>query len=150
MKVSEILEIKEAVRGVYTKSDGYTHRPTTQAERDQVAAGIKDARKYNKANAAYHRAPSDTPDEHEKETSNFKAKGTASSTVRVTRSGGNEDDVGKEVERAGDTRKGDSGKWQTRAVNTKRDLEGKNVGGQIRANQGKASALKKPEFSGFN
>jgi len=135
--------VDEAVRGVLVNpgagTDGkdYAVRPSNQAERDQIAKGLKAARTYNRDAAAYAAAPGEKQDADPAELS-ARARGAQSgSIVQPGPDGGAEQDTGMPVTLA---RHPDT--WQTRAVNTKNPSV--NVGTDIKANQGKTSGPRKP------
>lgn len=135
-------KLDEIVRGAFVDpNSNAAMRPHSQAERDQIAQGIKAARGFNKDYRDWY-AQTDEPDPDTLNRLNRRMKGTGSAQVYSSdMSGAGEVPQGMPVPDIGD------GNWQTGVVNSKR--QGKfdpKFSGSSSARDGKASEKKIPSF----
>ena len=138
--------VDEAVRGmIYDPIDGTSRRPINPNQRDQVAKGLKAARRYNQDAAKYatNQAPNEIPQAPEEAplAPNEKIRGARSGMIRVPNM--RQDDAA--ATRLAGSPLGPSGR-ETTAIDTSQisaDSRAKIIG-PIRANQGKATVPNKP------
>ena len=147
-KYSDI--IGEATRGVFNNADNAIVRPANQAERDMLAKGIKSARTYNKDMNAYTDQPIDNTGGVAGQTrGDNKSYGTTSSQIPNPEGAASAAYQSRpNVGMPANIRSDGGGSWQTGAVDTRAvntGVPGAPVSqNDIRPNQGKATAIKKP------
>lgn len=137
-------KLDEIVRGAFVDPDSQAAiRPRSQAERDQIAQGIKAARGFNKDYRDWY-AQTDEPDPDTLDRLNRRMKGTGSAQVYSSdMSGDGEVPQGMPAPNIG------KGNFQTGVVNSKRQdkFDPKFYAGtSASARDGKASEKKIPSF----
>lgn len=136
-------KLDEIVRGAFVNpNSNVARRPANQAERDQIAQGIKAARGFNKDYRDWY-AQTDEPDADTLATLNQRMRGTGSEKVHHGDSEtGPEKSQGMPVPNMG------SGNWETGVVNSKKRPNDPQfyAGTSASARDGKASEKKIPSF----